>query len=146
MCISKRPASTFGKKFSPKNGKRAKEASANRRTETTVIFGWRRQMLNRSRYPSRNLVKPLSKPCEIRPKMVFGVAGSCPRCCSSSGGSRYLANVGTTVLDRRYEASMANTTASASGTNRYLAVPARKKIGTKTIQMQRVETKAGTAI
>src|SRR6476659_9985563 len=41
---------------------------------------------------------------------------------------------------------MANTTASASGTKRYFAVPERKKIGTKTMQIQSVETKAGTAI
>ena len=41
---------------------------------------------------------------------------------------------------------MANTTASARGTNRYRAVPARKNIGTKTMQMHSVETKAGTAI
>src|ERR1700722_15872700 len=41
---------------------------------------------------------------------------------------------------------MAKTTASASGTKRNLATPERKKIGTKTMQMQRVETKAGTAI
>src|ERR1700719_1800271 len=41
---------------------------------------------------------------------------------------------------------MAKTTASAKGTKRYFAVPERKKIGTKTMQIQRVETKAGTAI
>ena len=41
---------------------------------------------------------------------------------------------------------MANITASAKGVKRYLAVPLRKKIGTKTIQIQSVETKAGTAI
>ena len=41
---------------------------------------------------------------------------------------------------------MAKTTALASGTNRYFAVPPRKNIGTKTMQMHSVETKAGTAI
>ncbi len=41
---------------------------------------------------------------------------------------------------------MANTTASASGTNRNFATPVRKNIGTNTMQMQSVETKAGTAI
>ena len=56
-----------------------------------------------------------------------------------------MAKVGTTVRERRYEASIAKTTASASGTKRYFAVPERKKIGTKTMQIQRVETKAGTA-
>jgi len=37
-------------------------------------------------------------------------------------------------------------TAIASGPNRNFAVPWRKKIGTKTMQMQSVETNAGTAI
>ena len=41
---------------------------------------------------------------------------------------------------------MANTTASASGTNRYFATPDRKNIGRKTMQMQSVETSAGVAI
>ena len=35
--------------------------------------------------------------------------------------------VGTMVRDRKYEASMAKTTASASGTKRYLRNPAQKK-------------------
>src|ERR1700760_2106544 len=103
-------------------------------------------MLKRSRYPSRNRLKPFSKASEILPKTVFGFGGSVERCRSISGGSRYFANVGTTVRERRQEANMANTTAPASGTKRYFAVPERKKIGTKTIQIQRVETKAGTAI
>ena len=41
---------------------------------------------------------------------------------------------------------MANTTASANGANRYLATPPRKKIGTNTMQIESVETSAGTAI
>ncbi len=41
---------------------------------------------------------------------------------------------------------MAKTTASASGTKRYLATPLRKNIGTNTMQMLSVETNAGTAI
>ncbi len=41
---------------------------------------------------------------------------------------------------------MAKTTASASGTNRNLATPVRKNIGTNTMQIDRVETNAGTAI
>ena len=41
---------------------------------------------------------------------------------------------------------MAKTTASAKGTNKNFATPARKNIGTKTMQIQIVETKAGTAI
>ena len=41
---------------------------------------------------------------------------------------------------------MAKMTASASGTNRNFATPVRKNIGTNTMQMQSVETNAGTAI
>ena len=41
---------------------------------------------------------------------------------------------------------MAKITASASGENKYFATPERKKIGTKTIQMHMVDTRAGTAI
>ncbi len=41
---------------------------------------------------------------------------------------------------------MANTTASANGTNRYRATPLRKNIGRNTMHIQSVETNAGTAI
>ena len=41
---------------------------------------------------------------------------------------------------------MANTTASASGTKRNFAAPVRKNMGTNTMQIQIVETNAGTAI
>ena len=39
--------------------------------------------------------------------------------------------VGTMVRDRKYDASMAKTTASPSGTNRNLATPPRKEHGDK---------------
>ncbi|MPN13791.1 hypothetical protein SDC9_161117 [bioreactor metagenome] len=58
----------------------------------------------------------------------------------------YITRVGTSVRDNTYEAIMANTTAWASGTNSDRATPVRKNIGTNTMQMQRVETKAGAAI
>src|ERR1700680_3219062 len=54
--------------------------------------------------------------------------------------------VGTIVRDRKYEAHMANTTASARGTNKYRATPDSKNIGANTMQMESVETKAGVAI
>src|SRR5208337_3520781 len=54
--------------------------------------------------------------------------------------------VGTMVRERKYEASMANTTASASGTNRYRATPESKNIGANTMQIESVETNAGVAI
>ena len=41
---------------------------------------------------------------------------------------------------------MANTTASASGTKRKRATPERKNIGTNTMQMHSVETKAAVPI
>src|SRR5205807_7993325 len=54
--------------------------------------------------------------------------------------------VGTRVRDRKYDASMAKTTAKASGVNRYAAGPVRYTTGTKTTQMDRVDTNAGVAI
>src|ERR1700730_1753602 len=54
--------------------------------------------------------------------------------------------VGTIVRDRKYEANMANTTASASGTKRYRATPDSKNIGANTMQMESVDTNAGVAI
>ena len=60
--------------------------------------------------------------------------------------SSYLAMVGTIVRERRYEASMANTTASARGKNRYRATPDSRNIGANTMQMESVETNAGVAI
>ena len=54
-----------------------------------------------------------------------------------------MAIVGTSVREKKYDASMAKTTASASGTNRNFATPVRKNIGTNTMQMHSVETKAG---
>jgi len=74
---------------------------------------------------------------------------SAPRPSAPSGGSRgkrYCIIVGTSVRERKYEVSIAKTTAMASGTKRDFAAPAMKTTGTKTIQMHRVETSAGTAI
>ena len=41
---------------------------------------------------------------------------------------------------------MANTTASANGMNRNLAMPASRNIGTNTMQIDNVDTSAGSAI
>ena len=54
--------------------------------------------------------------------------------------------VGTSVRDNKYDASIANTTAIASGVNRYRAVPVSSSTGTNTMQMDSVETSVGTAI
>ena len=54
--------------------------------------------------------------------------------------------VGTSVRERKYEVSIAKTTASASGTKSDLADPAMKTTGTKTMQMHNVDTNAGVAI
>ena len=56
------------------------------------------------------------------------------------------ASVGTSVRDSRYDASIANTTASASGTNRNFAGPTSSTTGKKTMQMDSVATIAGIAI
>jgi hypothetical protein len=54
--------------------------------------------------------------------------------------------VGTMVLDRKYDANIAKTTASASGTNRKRATPDSKNMGANTMQIESVETNAGAAI
>ncbi len=54
--------------------------------------------------------------------------------------------MGTSVRDRKYEVSIAKTTAIASGTKSDLAAPVMNATGTKTMQMQSVETNAGVAI
>src|SRR5258706_3887696 len=54
--------------------------------------------------------------------------------------------VGTSVRERKYEVSIANTTDMARGTNSDLADRVMNTTGTKTMQMQSVETRAGVAI
>ena len=70
------------------------------------------------------------------------------RACPCAGGlrSRYLAIVGTRVRDKMNDETIAEITASAIGTNRNPATPARKNIGTNTIQIQSSETNAGVTI
>src|SRR5882762_6909258 len=58
----------------------------------------------------------------------------------------YRTIVGTRVRDRKYEASMAKITAIARGAKRNLVTPVRKNMGTNTIQIDSVDTKAGVAI
>jgi hypothetical protein len=53
---------------------------------------------------------------------------------------------GTSVRDKIYDASIAKTTASASGVKRNLAGPVRKTTDTKTMQIDRVATSVGVAI
>ena len=50
------------------------------------------------------------------------------------------------MRDRKYEVSIAKTTASASGTKSERAAPVMNATGTNTMQMQIVETNAGVAI
>ena len=73
----------------------------------------RRQQAHDSR--SRSSAKPRSNAVEsaAKSRAPSGVA-----CGVMLLAARNLASVGTSVRDRMYEASMANTTASASGTNR----------------------------
>jgi len=54
--------------------------------------------------------------------------------------------VGTRVRDRMKEAIMANTTLIAIGANRNPATPCSANIGTKAMQMQSSDTKAGCTI
>src|SRR6516162_3451951 len=50
------------------------------------------------------------------------------------------------VRESMYEASIAKTTASAKGRNRYRATPDSRNIGAKTTQIDSVETNAGVAM
>ena len=50
------------------------------------------------------------------------------------------------MRDRKYDVSIAKTTAIASGTNSDFAAPVMNTTGTNTMQMHSVETNAGTAI
>ena len=50
------------------------------------------------------------------------------------------------MRERKYDVSIAKTTAIASGTKSDFAAPAMNDTGTKTMQMQSVETSAGAAI
>jgi hypothetical protein len=54
--------------------------------------------------------------------------------------------VGTTVRGRKYEVNIAKTTAIARVVNRYLATPARRNAGTKTMKMDSVAISVGVAI
>ena len=58
-------------------------------------------------------------------------------------GSRCEAIVGTSVRESRYDVSIANTTASASGVNRNRATPVSSTTGKNTMQMDRVPTRVG---
>ena len=69
----------------------------------------------------------------------MSVCGACLR-------SRYFAIVGTSVRDRMNDQTIADITASASGTNRKRGTPVRKNIGTNTMQMHNSDTKAGVTI
>ena len=52
--------------------------------------------------------------------------------------------MGTKVRERKYEASIAKTTANASGVKRNWTAPVKKTTGTNTIQIAKVETNVGT--
>ena len=54
--------------------------------------------------------------------------------------------VGTSVRESRYEVSIANTTASASGVNRNFATPVSSTTGKNTMQIDSVPTNVGVAI
>ena len=90
--------------------------------------------------------KPTSNFSCMRTNGFREVRDASRRSSSVCATSRYRAIVGTSVRESRYDASIAKHTASASGTNRYFATPDRKNIGTNTMQIESVETSAGTAI
>src|SRR6266704_3058446 len=98
-------------------------------------------------------------PSEIRtekPRMAkrrFRIRPSVSRTrCSSEGVSSasgassrriHVDNTGTSVLDNRYEAAIANPTASESGTKSERETPVMKKDGTKTARIQSIARSRG---
>src|ERR1700684_2804017 len=60
--------------------------------------------------------------------------------------SMYFAMGGTSVRERMNDHTIADMTASASGTNRKRGTPVKKNIGTNTMQMHNNDTKAGVTI
>ena len=54
--------------------------------------------------------------------------------------------IGVNVRDNPYDASIANTTASPSGVNRYFAGPSRNTTDVNTQLIASVETRVGTAM
>src|ERR1700690_1040062 len=72
--------------------------------------------------------------------------GTSARVCSASADERikYLNRTGTSVKDSAKLASSDTHTDSDKGEKRYFAVPCNRKIGTKTMQMQRVDNIVGT--
>ena len=60
--------------------------------------------------------------------------------------SQNMQRLGTKERDKINDPNIAKITDSAIGVNRNLAAPDKLKIGTKTIQIQSVETSAGNTI
>src|SRR5580704_11240585 len=66
-------------------------------------------------------------------------------CCASANERiKYLNKTGTSVNDSAKLARSDTHTDSDKGEKRYFAVPCNRKIGTKTMQMQRVDNIVGT--
>ena len=142
------PESTLGKKSWPSPGRgpsgnasSALAAIASRKT-AAKRGPLCRASLSRRRYFSRIRSKPRSKRACRRASAWRRAAGAC----CAWARSQNLARVGTSVRDSTYDASIANTTASARGMNRYLAIPTSMNIGRNTMQMDKVDTRAGRAI
>jgi glucose-6-phosphate isomerase len=54
--------------------------------------------------------------------------------------------MGTKVLESRYDATIENPTAMASGTNRLCVAPVMKKAGMNTARMQSIATNRGSVV
>ena len=95
---------------------------------------------SRSKWRSRQRSNRLPSPPPGRRAALRG------RLLLVDGSSSLRASEGTSVRESRYEASIARTTASASGVNRNRAGPVSSTTGKNTMQMVRVAASAGTAI
>ena len=141
-CRMNCPLSVSGKKSCPSQGSRNQQRQAAQRKTGTNTY---RRCTSFVSSGGRHSLHAFELRSKARWKRTNGLRVCAVRC-DFFACSRYIAMVGTSVRDSTYDASIANTTASASGTNRYRATPARKNIGTNTMQMHSVETSAGTAI
>ncbi len=107
------PLSVFGKKSCPSQGTSANvDRQASKKTGTKIA----RRLTSVARSISIAVAKSFEAPLESAVETERKRLRERTPCCFTF--NRYIASVGTSVRDRMYDAIMANTTASASGTNR----------------------------
>src|ERR1700722_2283997 len=90
--------------------------------------------------PNRLAIEALG----ARGASIFACCAAFVCCASANERIRYLNKTGTSVNDSARLARSDTHTDSDKGEKRYFAVPCNRKMGTKTMQMQRVDNIVGT--